>query len=255
MEPVWIAQELYVNYEKLPVLWDISFAIPKGVIVGILGPNGAGKSTLFKAALGFVKPISGKVEFLHQPLAKVRHKIAYVPQRQSIDWDFPITALQVVLMGRYGRLGWFGRLRKADREAAMHALATLGMAHLADRQISELSGGQQQRLFFARALLQDPDIFLFDEPFAGIDATTELEIMALLKKQKEEGKTIFIVHHELSTVESYFDWLILLNTRLIASGPTREVFLPRYLSKAFGRMPPMFDEAVSLSAKKTGGYL
>ncbi|MDP1609024.1 MAG: ABC transporter ATP-binding protein [Chlamydiales bacterium] len=255
MGPVFVAEELYVKYDKTPVLWDISFSIPKGALVGILGPNGAGKSSLLKAALGLVKPLSGKIEFFSQPLAEVRRKIAYVPQRQSVDWDFPITAMQVVLMGRYGRLGWFGRPCRADREAAEKALEIVGMTHFADRQISELSGGQQQRLFLARALVQSPDIFLLDEPFAGVDATTEHEIMSVLKQQKKEGKTILLVHHDLSTVESYFDWLLLLNVRLVAAGAVSEVLTSHHLAKAFGKMPTVFDEAVSLSVKKMGGYL
>ena len=255
LEPICIAEELYVNYEKNPVLWDVSFSIPKGVLVGILGPNGAGKSSLLKAALGLVKPLSGKIEFFKEPIVKSRQKIAYVPQRQSVDWDFPITAIQVVLMGRYGKLGLFGRPRKADREAAQRALELVGMAHYADRQISQLSGGQQQRLFLARAFLQNPDIFLLDEPFAGVDLTTEQEIMQLLKGQKDEGKTIFIVHHDLPSVESYFDWVVLLNTRLIASGPVSEVFHAENLAKTFGKTQPVFDEAASLAIHKARGYL
>ena len=255
MDSIFTAEELNVNYEKTPVLWDLSFSIPKGLLVGIIGPNGAGKSTLLKAALGLVKPTSGKIEFFGSPLESVRQRIAYVPQRESVDWDFPITALQVVLMGRYGRLGWFGRPRKADREAARKALELVGMGDYAERQISQLSGGQQQRLFLARAFVQNPDIFLMDEPFAGVDLTTEKEIIELLKKQKELGKTIFIVHHDLPTVQTYFDWVILLNTRLIASGPTKEVFTGENLSRAFGKMPTLFDEAASLSVKKISGYL
>lgn len=255
MEPICIAEELCVNYDKNPVLWDISFAIPKGILACILGPNGAGKSSLLKAALGLIKPLSGKIEFFGEPIGLSRQKIAYVPQRQSVDWDFPITAIQVVLMGRYGRLGLFGRPRKADREAAKKALELVGMAPFADRQISQLSGGQQQRLFLARALVQNPDIFLLDEPFAGVDLTTEKEIMELLKQQRDEGKTIFIVHHDLPTVEAYFDWAILLNTRLIAAGLVSDVFHAEHLAKTFGKTPAVFDEAVSLSVKKTRGYL
>ncbi len=224
-------------------------------MVGIIGPNGAGKSTLLKSALGLVSPLSGRIEFFSSPLEKVRQRIAYVPQRESVDWDFPITALEVVLMGRYGRLGWLGRLKKADREAALRALDLVGLAPFADRQISQLSGGQQQKLFLARALVQNPEIYLLDEPFAGVDLATEKEIVELLKKQKEEGKTIFVVHHDLPTVEEYFDWVIMLNTRLIACGPTQEVYTKDNLAKTFGRPPSLFDEAASLSAKKTGGYL
>lgn len=255
MEPICIADGLYVAYDKNPVLWDVSFSIPKGVLVGILGPNGAGKSSLLKTALGLIKPLSGKIEFFRQPIHLSRRKIAYVPQRQSVDWDFPITAIQVVLMGRYGRLGLFGKPRKADREAAQKALELVGMAPFADRQISQLSGGQQQRLFLARALVQNPDIFLLDEPFAGVDLTTEEEIVALLKQQKEKGKTILIVHHDLPTVEAYFDWVLLLNTRLIACGPVADVFHAEHVAKTFGKTPTVFDEAMSLSIKKPRGYL
>lgn len=224
-------------------------------MVGILGPNGAGKSSLLKSALGLIKPLSGKIEFFQEPICLSRQKIAYVPQRQSVDWDFPITSIQVVLMGRYGKLGPFGKPKRADWEAAEKALELVGMHHFRDRQISELSGGQQQRLFLARALVQNPDIFLLDEPFVGVDLTTEQEIVRLLKQQKEEGKTIFIVHHDLPSVEAYFDWVLLLNTRLIACGPVAEVFHAEHLAKAFGKTPTVFDEAVSLSVKKNRGYL
>lgn len=186
--PIFCAEELYVNFEKTPVLWDVTFSIPKGLLVGILGPNGAGKSTLLKSALGLVKPLSGKVEFFRENLDRVRQKIAYVPQRESVDWDFPITALEVVLMGRYGRLGWLGRPKKADREAAARALELVGMGAYAHRQISQLSGGQQQRLFLARAFVQNPEIFLMDEPFAGVDLTTEKEIVDLLKNRRKRGR-------------------------------------------------------------------
>ena len=207
------AESLHVNYGKTAVLWDVSFKIPKGCIIGMLGPNGAGKSTLFKAILGLVKPLSGKIDLLGGSLVSdVRQKIAYVPQRESIDWDFPITAEEVVLMGRYGRLGFFGRVRKADREAAANALDLVGMLPLAKRQISQLSGGQQQRLFIARALVQDADLFLLDEPFAGVDMGTEKAIMEILRAQRRKGKTILIVHHDLTTVEEYFEWALLQHT-------------------------------------------
>jgi len=241
------AEELNINYGKTPILWDLTFQIPEGRLVGIIGPNGAGKSTLLKAALGLIKPLSGKIS--------IKKQVAYVPQRESVDWDFPITAEEVVLMGRYGRLGLFGRLRLADREAAKVALEQVGMSAYADRQISQLSGGQQQRLFIARALVQNADIFLLDEPFVGVDLATEKAIMALLRRQKEAGKTILIVHHDLPSVEEYFDWALLLNTRLLACGPIKEVFTRDNLAKAFGKSQLLFDEAAELSAKSISGIL
>ena len=246
---------LNVNYGKTPILWDVTFKIPRGVLVGVIGPNGAGKSTLLKAALGLVAPLSGKISLLGAPLSEVRQKIAYVPQRESIDWDFPITAEEVVLMGRFGRLGLFGRPRKADREAAAAALEMVGMSPFAQRQISQLSGGQQQRLFIARALVQNADLFLLDEPFAGVDLATEKALMELLRRLKSEGKTVLCVHHDLPTVEEYFDWVLLLNTRLLACGPAKEAFVKENLSRAFGKSQWLFDEAAALSAKSRSGIL
>jgi manganese/zinc/iron transport system ATP- binding protein len=241
------AEELNVNYGKTSILWDLSFQIPQGLLVGIIGPNGAGKSTLLKAALGLVKPLSGNISIFG--------KVAYVPQRESVDWDFPITAAEVVLMGRYGRLGLFGRPRKADREAAAAALEQVGMSAYAHRQISQLSGGQQQRLFIARALVQDADLFLLDEPFVGVDLATEKAIMAILRKVKEQGKTVLIVHHDLPSVEEYFDWALLLNTRLLGCGPVKEIFTRDNLARAFGKSQLLFDEAANLSAKSISGIL
>ncbi|PIS02424.1 MAG: manganese ABC transporter ATP-binding protein [Chlamydiae bacterium CG10_big_fil_rev_8_21_14_0_10_42_34] len=247
MEYAVRAEGLNINFGNTSILWDLSFEIPKGSLVGIIGPNGAGKSTLLKAALGLVKPFSGKISLYGN--------VAYVPQRESVDWDFPITAKEVVLMGRYGRLGLFGRLRKADRLAAAAALEQVGMSAYADRQISQLSGGQQQRLFIARALVQDADLFLLDEPFVGVDLATEKAIVQLLQKLKEQGKTILIVHHDLPSVEEYFDWVLLLNTRLLGCAPVKEVFTRENLARAFGKSQLLFDEAVDLSAKSTSGIL
>jgi manganese/zinc/iron transport system ATP- binding protein len=216
--------QLTVNYDKTPVLWDITLEIPKGNLVGIIGPNGAGKSTFIKAALGLVQPISGKIEFFGQPLKEVRKRVAYVPQRASVDWDFPITVRELVLMGRYGDLGLFRWPRKADWAAVDRYLERVGMNQFADRQISQLSGGQQQRIFIARALLQDADVYFMDEPFAGIDLASETVIMNLLRQLKKEGKTVFVVHHDLNSVENYFDWVIMLNMRLIAYGKTCEAY-------------------------------
>ncbi|MBI3900699.1 MAG: metal ABC transporter ATP-binding protein [Chlamydiia bacterium] len=247
------AENLHVHLGKKVALWDVSFQIPKGLLVGVLGPNGAGKSTLFKSALGLIAPVSGKIEILGSTISKVRRRVAYVPQRESIDWDFPITAGDVVLMGRFGKIGLFGSPRKADMEAKEYAMQKLGVAHLDGKQIGELSGGQQQRLFIARALLQDADLLFLDEPFVGIDATTEKVIVDLLQELKNRGKTIFLIHHDLSQLERYFDWTLLLNTRLIACGPTATTATPDLLAKAFGKKEALFDEASIALAKNLTG--
>ncbi len=246
-------ENLTVGYDKTPILWDLSVSIPSGILCGIAGPNGAGKSTLLKAAMGLVKPLSGTITFFGQPLSKMRKKIAYVPQRESVDWDFPITAFDVVLMGRYNRLGLFGRPRKSDREAAERALKQVGMEEYASRQISQLSGGQQQRLFLARALVQEPEILLLDEPFSGVDLTTEKAIYEILLGLKEKGKTILIVFHDLPSAERYFDWLLLLNRHLIACGPVSEIYNQECLGRAFGKTQPLFEEATALSVKTISG--
>lgn len=247
MEYAIEAEDLNVHFGKNSILWDVSFQIPRGVLVGLIGPNGAGKSTLLKAALQIVKPFSGKISF--------SGTVAYVPQRETVDWDFPITVEEVVLMGRYGKLGFFGSLKRADRLAASLALEQVGLNGYKERQISELSGGQQQRLFIARALFQNADLFLLDEPFAGVDLATEKMIMALLKKLKEQGKTIVIVHHDLPSVKKYFDWVLLLNTRLLGCGPVEKIFTKENIAKAFGRNQALFDEAAQLSAKSNSGIL
>lgn len=247
--------QLSVNYGKTPIIWDISLEIPKGNLVGIIGPNGAGKSTLIKTVLGLVVPISGKVEFLGKTLKEVRLQVAYVPQRETVDWDFPITVRDLVLMGRYGRLGLFQWVRKADRAAADHYLDTVGMLSFASRQINQLSGGQQQRVFLARALLQEADVYFMDEPFAGVDIGTETVIMNLLRQLKEKGKTVFVVHHDLNTVESYFDWVIMLNMRLVACGPVKNAFNPETLNATYGKSYALFDEALKLSQYKSAGML
>jgi manganese/zinc/iron transport system ATP- binding protein len=246
-------EHLSVNYDNIPVLWDIHLQIPAGKMVGIIGPNGAGKSTLLKAALGLVKPISGSVRFFGQLLKKIRLKVAYVPQRSSVDWDFPTTVFDVVLMGRYGHLGMFKWPKAADKEAATNALDMVGMLSFAHRQISELSGGQQQRVFLARALLQDAEIYLMDEPFAGVDAATERAIIALLDQLKLKGKTLFVVHHDLNTVDHYFDWIIMLNTCLVACGPVNEVFNSENIARAYGRSSIILGEAAKLSQGKATG--
>lgn len=244
---------LSVSYDKTPVLWDITFDVPQGLIVGIMGPNGAGKTTLLKAALGLVKPLSGSVEFFGQSLGEVRQRVAYVPQRTSVDWDFPITAFDLTLMGRYGHLGLFRRPRKADRAAAEYYLDIVGMSAFATRQISQLSGGQQQRVFLARALLQEADIYFMDEPFTGVDLGTEKILVELLHKLKEKGKTVFVVHHDLSTAESYFDWAAFINLRLVGAGPLQEMFTADNLNKTYGKSYSLLDEALKLSQTKSSG--
>ncbi|MBS4167910.1 metal ABC transporter ATP-binding protein [Parachlamydia sp. AcF125] len=247
------ASQLTVNYDKTPVLWDISLKVPKGQLVGIIGPNGAGKTTFLKACLGLLKPLSGKISFLGEPLGKVRLKVAYVPQKETVDWDFPITVKELVLMGRYGALGLCHKPTEADKASADRHLGTLGMSIFADRQINQLSGGQKQRVFLARALIQDADVYLMDEPFTGIDIATEKVIIDLLQQLKKQGKTVFVVHHDLNTVRNYFDWVILLNMRLVAAGPTEEVFTPENLHAAYGKSYALFDEALKISQQKTSG--
>lgn len=251
--PALKVHQLTVNYDKTPVLWDISLEVPSGKLVGVIGPNGAGKSTFIKTALGLVQPISGKIEFFGQLLKEVRQRVAYVPQRESVDWDFPITVRDLVLMGRYGRLGVFKWPRQADYAAADHYLEVVGMAQYKERQISQLSGGQQQRVFIARALLQEADVYFMDEPFAGVDLATEKVLMNVLRKLKDEGKTVFVVHHDLNNVEDYFDWVVMLNMRLIACGSVQQVFNPDTLNETYGKSYSLFDEALKLSQDKTKG--
>jgi len=225
---------LSVAYRKEPVLEGIDLDLPRGTLVGLVGPNGAGKSTLLKALLGLVPLRSGWVRLLGQRGAEARRRVGYVPQRESVDWDFPATVLDVVLMGRYGRIGLFRRPSRHDREAAWQALEQVGMAPYAHRQISQLSGGQQQRVFLARALAQDAALYLMDEPLAGVDAATETAIITLLQELRAAGKTVLVVHHDLNTVEAFFDWLVLLHRRVVAAGPTAEVFTPKHLQAAYG---------------------
>ncbi|GJM78630.1 metal ABC transporter ATP-binding protein [Paenibacillus timonensis] len=225
---------LTVAYQKKPVLRSVSFQIPEGQLIGILGPNGAGKSTLLKAVMGLLPTLDGEVRIYGRSYREQRKLIGYVPQRESVDWDFPTNALDVVMMGRYGQLGWFRRPGAKERQIALECLAKVGMAEYAGRQISQLSGGQQQRVFLARALAQNAQVYFMDEPFAGVDATTEKAIIALLHELKEQGKTVLVVHHDLSTVKEYFDHVLLLNGELIAAGPTGETFTPDHLHQTYG---------------------
>jgi manganese/zinc/iron transport system ATP- binding protein len=226
--------DLTVAYGEQPVLWDVDLTVPKGVLMGIVGPNGAGKTTLIKAILGLVDPAAGRVLVRGRPYAEERGAVAYVPQRGSVDWDFPTSVLDVVMMGRYGSLGWLRRPGRAERARALEAVAKVGLEELADRQISQLSGGQQQRVFLARALVQDAEVFLMDEPFQGVDATTERAVVELLRALRAERKTVVAVHHDLQTVPEYFDWVALLNVRRVASGPVTEAFTEENLRETYG---------------------
>jgi manganese/zinc/iron transport system ATP- binding protein len=254
-KPALQIEQLTVNYGNNPALWDVTLEVPTGNVVGIIGPNGAGKTTFIKTALGLIQPLSGKVEFFGQPLEKVRARIGYIPQRESVDWDFPITVRDLVLMGRYGQLGMLRWPREADRAAVEHYLERVGMLQYADRQINQLSGGQKQRVFIARALVQEADIYFMDEPFIGIDLATKKVIIDLLHELKKEGKTVFVVHHELDQVDTYFDWVIVFNIRLIACGPVQEAFTTETLNAAYGKSYAIFDEALKLARSKTKGLL
>ena len=227
-------EDLTVAYHSKPAIWDIDLDVPEGVLMGIVGPNGAGKSTLIKAILNLVPRAAGSVAFYGAPYEKARSLLGYVPQRGSVDWDFPTSVLDVVSMGLYGKLGWLRRPGRQERQLAFDALEQVGMAELASRQISQLSGGQQQRTFLARALVQDAQIYFMDEPFAAVDAVTERAIVQILRQLKEQRKTVIVVHHDLQTVEEYFDWLTLLNVEVIAAGPTPRVFTPENLGATYG---------------------
>ncbi|WP_150452137.1 metal ABC transporter ATP-binding protein [Arenibacter lacus] len=226
--------DLTVAYNFKPVLWDVDLSIPEGVLMAIVGPNGAGKSTLIKAMLDIVKPIAGTIEIFGKPYKKQYKKVAYVPQKGSVDWDFPTTALDVVLMGTYGSLGWIKRPGKTQKKRALEALEKVGMLEFRSRQISQLSGGQQQRVFLARALVQEASIYIMDEPFQGVDATTEKAIVNILKELRKSGKTVVVVHHDLQTVPEYFDWVTFLNVKKIATGSVKDIFNDDNLTKTYG---------------------
>ncbi len=236
-----------VAYDRRPVLYGVDLTVPSGSLTGIIGPNGAGKSTLLKAVLGLLPLSAGWVKIFGGTLAQNARRTGYVPQRESVDWDFPVNVMDVVLMGRYGHLPPGRRPGRADREIARACLDQVQMLPLARRQIGNLSGGQRQRVFLARALAQESDLYLMDEPFAGVDAATEAAIIDLLREMKARGKTVVVVHHDLSTARDYFDRLILLNMRLVAAGPTAEVFTPELLQKTYGgRLTILSDVAQSL---------
>jgi manganese/zinc/iron transport system ATP- binding protein len=234
--------DLTVAYQRKPVLWEISLEIPKGALVGLVGPNGAGKSTLLKAMLGMVNQVSGEITLEGKPILQQRERIAYVPQRESVDWDFPASVLDVVTMGLYRKIGWFMPVRKQHKQLALEALERVGIADLANRQISQLSGGQQQRTFLARALVQDADLYMMDEPFAAVDAATEQSIVSVLRSMQGDMKTMLVVHHDLHTVPDYFDYLILLNVHAVAYGPMQTTFTPDNLRRTYGGRLTLLDE-------------
>ena len=243
MAPVLDIHDITVAYQRKPVLWDVDLTIDQPQLAAIIGPNGAGKSTLIKAVLGLVPVASGSVQVFGKSVAAMRKRIGYVPQRESVDWEFPVSVLDVVLMGTYGQLGLFRRPGSAQRQFALECLEKVGLASFAQRQIGQLSGGQQQRVFLARALAQRADIYFMDEPMAGVDAATERIIFELLKELRASGKTIVAVHHDLRTVPQYFDYVALLNVRLVASGPTETVFTPENLRKTYGGRLALLDAA------------
>jgi len=251
--PIIEVHDLTVSYDKKPVLWNVDFTIPAGALVGIIGPNGAGKSTLIKAVMGLLPLTSGYTELFGQKLNDVRKRVSYVPQRESVDWDFPASVMDIALMGRYGQRGLFNRITAEDRSIARQALEQVHMLEFANRQIGQLSGGQQQRVFLARALAQQADLYFMDEPFAGVDAATEGAIIELLKELKSQGKTILVVHHDLQSAEEYFDWIVLLNTRLVASGPVKEVLTPTLLQETYGGKLSLLAQVGDIASSKGVG--
>jgi len=248
-EPAIEFHDLSVSYHKKPVLWGVDLQIPRGSLVGIYGPNGAGKSTLLKAALALLPLQSGYVKILGRDVREGTKQCGYIPQRESIDWDFPVTVRDVVMMGRYGKLGMFRRPRKKDRQVVNDSIERLGLSPYADRQIANLSGGQQQRTFLARALAQDCEIYLMDEPFSAVDAATERVIVELLQEWQAAGKTILVVDHDLESAQRYFHTLLFLNMRVVAYGPTKEVFTPENLHKTYGGRLTIMSEVAEEVAK------
>jgi manganese/zinc/iron transport system ATP- binding protein len=248
--PAIEVHDLTVAYRTQPVLWDVDLALPEGKLIAIVGPNGAGKSTLLKAILGLVPAVTGWVQIFGEPYERRRSWVGYVPQRESVDWDFPTSAMDVVTMGLYGRIGWLRRPSKHHRETALACLEKVGMRDLAHRQISQLSGGQQQRVFLARALAQDARLYLMDEPFAGVDATTERAILTLLKELRASGRTVIAVHHDLQTVAEYFDHVVLLNMRLVAAGPISTTFNADTLQRTYGGKLTVLTQATEALLQK-----
>jgi manganese/zinc/iron transport system ATP- binding protein len=241
---------LTVSYNRRPVLWNIDFKLPTGKIIGIIGPNGSGKTTLLKAIMGLVPTSSGYVKIFDQDLNDVRSRVSYVPQRESVDWDFPASVMDIVLMGRYKKNNLFKRISKADRDIAAEALEKVNMLEFSKRQISQLSGGQQQRVFIARSLAQGADLYIMDEPFIGVDAATEEAILKLLSDMKKDGKTVVVVHHDLQTAKDFFDWIVLLNTRMVAAGPIEEIFNETLLQEAYGGKLNVLSQVGDLMKEK-----
>jgi len=244
---------LTVAYHRKPVLWDVDYDAPDASLIAIVGPNGAGKSTLIKACLGLAPAASGVVEFWGGPYRARRRDIGYVPQRESVDWDFPVSVLDVVAMGRYGRIGWFAPVSRAHKNAALEALGQVGMADYANRQIRQLSGGQQQRVFLARALAQEARLYFMDEPLAGVDASTERAIVDVLRRLRDQGRTVICVHHDLTTVPEYFEHVVLLNQRVVASGPVSEVFTQDNLHRTYGGRLTLLERAGQAIAEAARG--
>ncbi len=243
-------RDLTVAWYRKPVIWDVAIDVQPGQLVGVVGPNGAGKSTLLKAIMDLVPRASGRIEVYGQTYKHNRHRVGYVPQRESVDWDFPISVLDVVTMGLYGKIGWCMPVRRKHRDAARQALDRVGIGELAGRQISQLSGGQQQRTFLARALVQDADLYLMDEPFAAVDAATEKAIVQILREMQQTGKTVIVIHHDLHTVPEYFNSVVLLNMRVVASGPTETVFTRENLEKTYGGRLTLLDEATEAMRRR-----
>ncbi|MCH2181721.1 MAG: metal ABC transporter ATP-binding protein [Mariniblastus sp.] len=241
---------LTVSYGPVPALLDVTVDIPKGKLVGIIGPNGSGKSTLIKAMLGFVKPDLGEVRIFGREAAAAKGMVAYVPQRGAVDWDFPITVREVATMGRYGHRRWWQDMSRRDLQIADQALAKVRMTEFASRQIGQLSGGQQQRVFLARALAQDAEILLLDEPFSGVDAATENAILEVLRETRQQGRTLCVVHHDLSTAAEYFDYLILLKQRMFGFGTPEQILEPQLLCDVYEGNMKVFAE---LSGTRSAG--
>ena len=248
--PALEIHDLIVSYQKKPVLYGVDLAVPEGSMVGVVGPNGGGKSTLIKTVMGLVSHAHGWVKVFGGELRDSIKRVGYVPQRESVDWDFPVSVMDVVLMGCYGRSGLIKRPGKMEKEKAMQALEKVGLEAYSKRQISNLSGGQQQRVFLARALAQESDLYLMDEPFAGVDAATEVAIVDLLGQIRDQGKTLIVVHHDLATAREYFDMILLLNMRVVGFGKTNEVFNSELLQKTYGGRLTVLSEIAGEVAKQ-----
>jgi manganese/zinc/iron transport system ATP- binding protein len=241
-EPLLELHDVTVAYGRRPVLWNVDLSIDEACLFGIIGPNGAGKSTLLKAVLGLVPLAGGAIRLFGEPLQRVRRRVGYVPQRETVDWDFPVSVMDVVLMGTYPRLGWFRRPGAGDRRLARESLDRVGLADVADRQIGRLSGGQQQRVFLARALAQQADLYLLDEPLAGVDARSQDRIFRVLDELKREGKLVVAVHHDLRTAAEWFDAVALVDMRLVAAGPAAATLTPENLRRTYAGHLDVLDE-------------